>query len=65
MQVVAKIQIEMLDDGNIRCGANVPSMFMLMGMLETAKQVLAAQITEQAKQKIVLPDPLAGISLRN
>lgn len=64
--VVATIQINLLADGNLQAGANCNSLFMLNGMLETAKQVLIAQMQEAAKNKVVLPDILpSGINLRN
>jgi len=64
--VTATIHIELMADGNIRCGANVPNQFMLNGMMETAKAILNTQIMEQARQKVIVPEPLPpGVNLRN
>lgn len=64
--IVATIQIHLMADGNLQAGANCQSLFMLNGMLETAKQVLTSQMAEQAKKKVVLPDVIPeGINLRN
>lgn len=64
VQIVAKVEIVLLSNGQMMFKKQVPTRFMFNGMMESAKQEGLAQFFQEEQQKVVAPSADAAHRLK-